>query len=354
MPTTATPTSRTALITGANGYIGNAVCHAFIRAGWTVYGLTRQSSSIPSLAREEIIPVLGSPSDTSFLPHLLAQQKAFDAIVSTTESLYDYESHYADIISLIHAVSESSNAAGVRPLVLFTSGCKDYGMTARADDPDLAPHTETSPLRPPEVLAPRTYTSLRVIEDEKNKAAFDAVLLRPTTVFGRSGSYYGPFFDLARAAEESESRVLSLPAHPESVVHGTHVDDCADAYVAIAESDRAVVKGQIYNISGWRFETLKEVGEALVREYDLEGVRYEPPDTEGFVGFDVVGILTGFSQWVGSEKLRREVGWRDKRQLFSVGIKGYRVAYEQAVRDGHSNVLRVRGYVQASQSEKKE
>ncbi|PLB53874.1 putative NAD dependent epimerase/dehydratase [Aspergillus steynii IBT 23096] len=345
-----TPTPRTALVTGANGYIGNAVCRAFVRAGWTVYGLTRKTESIPSLAREEIIPILGSPGDLAFLPTLLSQQKAFDAIISTTESLYDYESHFAEIMALLHSLSSSNNASGIRPLVLFTSGCKDYGMTARADSPNLAPHTESSPLNPPDVLSPRTYTSLKVFDDE-HKAAFDAVLLRPTTVFGRSGSFYGPFFDMAQAAKEGDG-VLRLPAHRESVVHGTHVDDCADAYVAIAERDRTVVAGQIYNISGWRYETLAEVGEALVQEYGLQGVVYEPPATEGFVGFDVIGVLTGFSQWVGSEKVRNDVGWRDKRQLFSVGIKGYRIAYEQAVREGHSNVLRVKGYVQAYQSTK--
>lgn len=347
-----TTARRTALVTGANGYIGNAVCRAFVRAGWTVYGLTRQTDSLPALAREEIIPIVGSPSDLTFLGSLLSQQKSFNAIVSTTESLYDYEAHFADILALLHALSDSSNASGIRPLVLFTSGCKDYGMTDRADSPTLAPHTETSPLNPPDVLAPRTHTSLKVF-DEQHQKAFDAVLLRPTTVYGRSGSYYGPFFDLAQRAKDSDTPLV-FPASPSSVVHGTHVDDCADAYVAIAEQERAVVAGQVYNISSWRYETLQEVGQALTQEYGLNIVGYEPPRTEGCVGFDVVGLLTGFSQWVGSEKIRREVGWKDKRQLFSVGVKAYRVAYEQAVREGHSNVSRVKGYVKATESTKAE
>lgn len=33
---------RAVLVTGANGYIGNAVAKAFARAGWRTYGLVRR------------------------------------------------------------------------------------------------------------------------------------------------------------------------------------------------------------------------------------------------------------------------------------------------------------------------
>ncbi|THC90310.1 hypothetical protein EYZ11_010226 [Aspergillus tanneri] len=312
--------TRTVLVTGANGYI----------------------DATPSLAREEIIPVLGSPGDCSFLPALLEQQRTFDVIVSTTEQVFDYEPHFQDIIATARTIAESSNASGVRPLLVFTSGCKDYGMTSRADSSALSPHTEESPLNPPSVLIPRAMNAIKVFE---HRDVFDAVVVRPTTVYGKSSSYYGAFLELAQLAREQDAP-LKLPAHPKSVVHGTHVDDCADGYVRIAEADRRTVASQCYNISGWRYETLDEVAEALVKEYGItKGVIYEPPKKEGFGSFDVVGMLTGFSQWVSSEKLRQETGWKDRRLLFSQGVKSYRIAYEQAVRDGHSNVLRVKEYI---------
>jgi hypothetical protein len=37
-------------------------------------------------------------------------------------------------------------------------------------------------------------------------------------------------------------------------------------------------------------------------------------------------MLMAFSQWVGSEKLRRDTGWKDRRMLFSKGlVGGYRI-----------------------------
>lgn len=45
-------------------------------------------------------------------------------------------------------------------------------------------------------------------------------------------------------------------------------------------------------------------------------------------------MLLGFSQWVGSEKLRKDTEWCDRRQLFSKGIHIYRLAYEVAIKRG--------------------
>ncbi len=333
--------TKTVLVTGANGYIGNAVAKAFVRAGWTTYGLVRRPQAFHSLAADEVIPILGSPADQTFVEKLNEQTPTFDVLVSTSEDLSNYCSHYKDIITLFRKLAQTSNSHNVRPLVLFTSGCKDYGMTALADDPALAPHTETSPLNPHALLVDRATHSLMTFE---HTDLFDAVVLRPTTVYGMSSSYYGLFFqEAARAAEKG---VLEFAMPPTSIVHGTHVDDCAEAYVALAEhADRAKVSGQCYNISGRRYETLEEIANALVREYHIAGgVKWLTPPEQGERN-GATALLTGFSQWVASEKIRRDVGWMDRRKLFSEGIKAYRLAYEAAVHQGHENVEKIKEFV---------
>lgn len=71
------------LVTGANGYIGNAVAKAFCRAGWKVYGLVRRQELAGDLARHEIFPLIGSPDDLSFLEQ--AGDTVFDVLVACTE-----------------------------------------------------------------------------------------------------------------------------------------------------------------------------------------------------------------------------------------------------------------------------
>ena len=332
---------KSVLVTGANGYIGNAVARAFVRAGWITYGLVRNQETRESLRADEIISILGSASDKAFVERSAKQTKfVFDVIVSCTEQLFDYIPHYNDTVALLRALAEASNKVGIRPLVIFSSGCKDYGTTGLAGSEDLAPHTEESPLNGPPVLIPRATHAPKIFE---HTDLFDAVVVRPTTLYGLSGSFYGPIFDVA--AKAADRGVLELTADPKSIMHGTHVDDCAEAYVAIAEADRSVVKGQCYNISGRRYETLEEVANALVEDYKIKGGAVYSPEKQKTGVVDVVQFLIGFSQWVGSEKLRRDVGWRDKRQPFSEAVHTYRKAYEAAVAQNHGNVRKIQSFV---------
>ena len=215
----------------------------------------------------------------------------FDVIVSVTEQNIDYASHFNNTIELLRVLATVANRHGVRPLVLFTSGCKDYGMTGLHGFEGLAPHTEESGLDPPPFLADRASHAVKVFD---HTDLFDAVLLRPTSVYGYSSSYYGQIFDLA--AEAAEKGVLEISADPKTIMHATHVDDCAEAYVAIAEADREVVKGQCYNISGGQYETLDEIANALVKEYNIAGgAKFLPVHAEKEP--DWLQLVLGFSQW---------------------------------------------------------
>ena len=304
----ADPLRNSVLVTGANGYIGNAVARAFVRSGWKTHGLVRKEPSLVSLAKEEIIPIPGSLSDPSFLAPLKAQGVVFDVIVSTTEQMNDYIPHYNGVVSFLRTVARNSNEAGVRPLVIFTSGCKDYGMMDKlADSPDLKPHTEESPLNPfpfAGIIA-RANHAIKIFD---HTDLFDAIVTRPTNVYGSDSSHYGMFFKLA--AKGKEKGVLELHEDPRTILHAMHVDDCAEAYVALAEHPhRAVIRGQCYNIAAYRYETLDEIAKALVKEYDIGGGVNYLPQKEG-TSFEVIWerAVLGFSQWTGSAKLRKDVG----------------------------------------------
>ncbi|KUJ11844.1 NAD(P)-binding protein [Mollisia scopiformis] len=320
------------LVTGANGYIGNAVARAFSRAGWTTYGLVRKESSLPDLASDEIIPLFGSPSDTSFVSNLQEKGIVFDVIVSTTEQIMNYFPHYNEIVSLLRILAKQSKDKGIRPLVIFTSGCKDYGTsTFLSTSKDKAPHTEESPLNPPTLLMDRANGAITIFEHED---LFDAIVTRPTNVYGLSSSFYGLIFKFAEQAKKKG--VWQIDEHPDTILHAMHVDDCGEAYVALAEAERSVVKGQCYNMSASEWETLRDVASAVAKEYGVEdGVRFvEGQEGRLPVEQDWNRMLLGWTQWIGSEKLRKDTGWYDKRQLFSEGIHAYRLAYEVSIQRG--------------------
>lgn len=335
------PTSEarnTVLVTGANGYIGNAVAQAFQKAGYTTYGLVRSEKSASELEKLSIIPIVGSAADPDgVVMALQSHTTSLSVIASTTEDTTNYVPHFNDSVVLLRMLANASKKAGVRPLVLFTSGSKDYGRDGFDGTPDLSMQTEKSPIRPPPFLADRATHSIKILDED----TFDAILLRPTHVHGNTSSYLGQFFEMASNAKR-DSLPLRLETDPRSIFHTLNVDDCAEAYVALADhADRSQVAGQIFNISaGKRYETMGDITNALVKLYNIEGgVVFDPSDA---ASLDTANPLIAFSQWVGSEKLRGLTGWANRRPMFVEGLAQYRAEYEQAVREEAANIARVK------------
>lgn len=315
--------SRNVLVTGANGYVGNAVAKAFRRAGWTTYGLVRRADSVHDLELHEIRTIVGSVEDPEVSSHV--PDLKFDVIVSNT--ITDGTDHFVKVRALIESLAQRSKSIGGRPLVMYSSGCKDYGDTPfRHGDPRLKPHTEETPLNPPGPLAPRSDFGMFLLGGDH--LTYDATVLRPTIVYGGSSSHYGTLFS---HAEESTSRMV-LPAIPDAVMHSLHIDDCAEAYVALAEHpDRQAVAQQAFNIANSTYETAAEIGQALAQSYGLELEFRDRPSSPTASEDEFVhdtSTLTNFWQWVGSDKIRALTGWAERRQPFAVGIDEYRLAFE--------------------------
>lgn len=328
---------RTVFVTGANGYIGAAVCRAFVGAGWRTFGLVRKLEAVEDLMATEVIPVVGTFEDLSFLDSVFEKANVFDAIISCTEHLPRYADHFLEVMKLVKALAERSKGNGVRSLVLWSSGCKDYGTTDVHGAPGLCKHTEASPTNPPEFLRQRTENCLHIFDHGKT---FDAVLLRPTSVFGRSSSYYGAMLSWVATEAAVQANTLRIPTNPDNIMHATHVDDCGTAYLAIAEhANRSAIVGKSFNISAYRYETAREMGEALAKEYGFKGgVEFVPTDEAPSSFPEGLRIVFNFSQWVGSDDIRQLTGWTDRRPMFSENLSVYRRAYEAARTRGNTNI----------------
>lgn len=293
----------------------------------------RSDKSVPDLIKEEIIPVIGNAAN----PTISTNLPPIDVVICCSGDPSNFKAHFDDITSMSQRLSKIAREKGHgKPLVIVSSGCKDYGTTPKDGDPGLAPHTEDSPLNPPPILAERCNGAL---EMTKFTDDFDCVVTRPTTLYGRSSSYYSYIFLLAEQAKTKSHGIMKIASTPNSILHGTHVDDVAAAYLAIAEAPRHVVAGQAYNISSHRYETLKEIVPAIERSHGVK-VEYVDPQEGDETAF-AVQILFDFPQWVGSDKLRKDTGWTDKKPLFHEGYEVYRRAYEAAAQEKSEQYERV-------------
>ncbi|KAG9251797.1 uncharacterized protein F5Z01DRAFT_266838 [Emericellopsis atlantica] len=330
---------KTVLVTGANGYIGFSVSRAFVRAGYRVFGLVRRVEATIDLQVNEITPVVGTLDDLAWVPNLFEKSNTFNVLVNCLESYPDYEMVYQKLITLFRQVAMKSNENGVRPLLMWSSGCKDYGMDgAFHGDPNFVAQTEESPIDGTAgAMRSRAETSLRVFDHPE---VFDGIVLRPTCVYGYSSSYYGALLDYASEQADKGEPALRIPVDPRTPMHACHVDDCAEAYISLAEhAPRTAVANQVYNISAHRYETVGEIGGALAAAYGFPDGATFPQDGGDWFPSRLY-VMFNFPQWVGSDKIRKVTGWTDKRALFQEDIGVFRAAYEAEKARGHENIAK--------------
>ena len=72
-------------------------------------------------------------------------------------------------------------------------------MTGLHGSEGLVPHAELSPFNPPSFLADRTTSAIKVFQ---HSDVFDAVVRRPTTVYGLAGSFCAVFHTVALKPRE--------------------------------------------------------------------------------------------------------------------------------------------------------
>jgi nucleoside-diphosphate-sugar epimerase len=121
-------TFRTCAVTGANGFVGRAVCRRFQAQGWRVLGLVHRPGSAPQGCEERVF-VLGDPPNSKLL-------SGVDVLV---HAAYDFSMRsWADICRVNVVGSEylfdAATRIGIKHLIFISSmaafeGCRSkYGL----------------------------------------------------------------------------------------------------------------------------------------------------------------------------------------------------------------------------------
>lgn len=216
------------LVTGANGFIGQALVRRLREIGTDVSGIDVRPGADPSV-------VLGSTLDPAPWRHLLEGAEAIihtAAIVSNTASHAD--AWRVNVLGTRRLI-EAAAAAGV-PRLVHLSSIMAYGF----DYPDAV--DETHPVR----VTGHSYTDTRVNSEAVVMTAhaageLDTTVLRPGDVIGPGSIWVREPIAMSRRHQ------LILPANGAGVFTPVYVDNLVDAILLAVVSPAA--SGQVFTVT---------------------------------------------------------------------------------------------------------
>lgn len=274
-------------ITGASGYIGNAVATAFRQAGHSVSGLVRDETKAAILRSQEIIPMIGD----------LNQPKTYLEAIRNHEVIVhcalDSEGKSASEALFLNAVlEETKNINHSSKAFLYTSGVWVVGNTGEqvAD--------ESYRCQPIDRVIWRLEHEKRLLREASQYLRL--CILRPGCVFGGYGGLTALWFETASSGQI------------EYVGDGTnhwamvHIQDLAKAYVLVAEKELNHI---VLNIVDDTRKTVKKMVEACANAAGIPGKLCSLSKNEGQKKFGSLteGLL--IDQQISNERCRRLLGW---------------------------------------------
>jgi GDP-4-dehydro-6-deoxy-D-mannose reductase len=305
-----------ALVTGAGGFVGQWLCRALLREGWSVTGTTIGFAPEPGvLSAAELMQMhwramdLRPGVDRRTVFGLLEREKP-DAIfhlaaiafvpAAGEDPMRALDTNVTAAVLMVDAIRQHRAAGTLDPSLLVIGSGEQYG---RHDDA-TAPLTERADLRP------RTfYAATKCAQEHFALAAAraDGSRVLATRSFNHSGRGQAPEFLLPSLV----SRIRALRGHPDAVLEVgntdtvrdfLHVEDVVAAYIALMDRGRA---GEVYNVSSGDGITVGALAtEVLTRAGVVARIESRPTLRRAGEVPSLIGDST---------KLRIDTGWTPQR-----------------------------------------
>lgn len=207
------------LIIGATGYVGSALAGELLRSGnHIVYGLARNSAKANQLAAKEIIPVVGSVTDSASYLSLIKAAKIH--IVVDCAAAYDGSNKVLN--DLIAAGKERLQEGGSKLGFVYTSGLWVHGSSP-VQVSDLDPVGITvSDAKVPRMVAgwrPKLEQDILAARD-----TLDVMILRPAQTYGRESTFWSPYFGAILEAAKGNKESVRIPFDSNSMPALIHVE----------------------------------------------------------------------------------------------------------------------------------
>jgi NADH dehydrogenase len=279
--------NRTVTVIGATGFLGRHTVRALAKAGWRIKAASRHP------ARGFFLRPLGSVGqielvkcDVTDADSVGAAIRGSDAAVNLTGILFERGQSFEDVQAAGAAnVAEAAAAAGISALVHVSA----IGADRHSDS---------------------VYARTKAEGEEAIRRNFpDAVILRPSIVFGPEDSFFNKFAGMARYFP-----ALPLIGGGKTRFQPVFVGNVAAAIVA--GLDNPAARGRTFELGGPGVYSFKELMEVTLRQTGRERALIPLP-------FRLAGIMAAFLQLLpGSVLTMDQVRLLKKDNVAGAGAPG--------------------------------
>jgi len=284
-------------ITGASGYIGQAVAAACRRKGHYVCGLVRSEESALILRKNEVVPIFGAiHSPESYCLH--AEQA--EVLIHCAFDNGD-ESIEKDAVAIDTLLTVAKQSSQVKTLI-YTSGIWVYGNIRGGHIID-----ETTPLNPIELVKWRPSHEGQILQAASS--SLRTVVIRPGCVYGGKGSLTAMWF-----AEAERSNTISVIEEGHNRWPMIHRDDLAECYALVAEKE---LSGAIVlNVTDGTHYSVREMVEAAAQASGIEGNITSIPFSAAINRWGALAQGLAIDQKVSHERATRLLNWHPRHLSF--------------------------------------
>ncbi|MFH1804297.1 MAG: NAD-dependent epimerase/dehydratase family protein [Pseudomonadota bacterium] len=296
-------------VTGANGFVGQAVCRELMRQGFGVRALLRRESTRRDM--EQVLAadarVVGDIEDTTNFGDTL---NGVGGVVHLAARVHVMTDHEADPLTAFRrvnvggsiALAKAASSYGVKRMV-FMSSVKVNGEETR-----LSPFDETSPFQPDDPYGQSKVEAEKELHDFARKNGIGLTVLRPPLV-------YGPGVK-ANFAAMMKLAALGVPL-PFGAIDNRrsliHVDNLASACVQVLQNPAAedktfmVSDGEDFSVP----DMIRYLAEGMMKKSRMIPVPISWLKILGRLSGKQAQIsrLTGSLQ-IDSRLIRKELNWQ--------------------------------------------
>jgi nucleoside-diphosphate-sugar epimerase len=312
-----------ALVLGATGFLGSAICRKLLARGYETSGLFRSPDGEAKLVAAGVRPIAGSLDRPEGLSVLVRE---FDVVVFAAMIPFDVELRAIQIV--IEALS------GTSCHLLFTSGTGVLAIKAEngAWDENCFAEDDPFPFPPSGSRAARIETENLV--RAASGGGLHTTVIRPPLIYGHGGSVQIPRL-FESAIKTGEACYLGQGLNLYSNVH---VDDLAEVYcLAIERGTPGALYHAVAGEANFRSlaEAVAEVVGCGTRSLDLEAAR-------SLWGHFWVDLGLAVNSRSRAPRTLSELGWRPAHTDVIDDIRqgSYRDAYTNW-REGRGGLLKI-------------